>query len=228
MTLEVLFQDTELLIITKPSGLPSVPLLSQPDDKNNATDEVLKIDPNALLLNRIDTGTSGILVFARTPIAFTKYKSLWKTDKIKKFYRAIVSQNLKHAPAKKITDYKLPQKFKLQMGHDIKTKKRMRMIRNDHDLKKIRGKPLPAITLLHRVDALKNKIFDLELQIETGVRHQIRCTLYELGYPILGDVRYQGASGDRLWLHASRIEITRDSGRVTIVEAPLPKNWPSF
>ena len=230
--LKVLFENEELIALEKPSGLDSVSQKqnNKPSAVSYATDvcKFLKNmpEPEFGLLNRLDRGTSGILVFAKTKTAYDKYKKLWKTKAITKSYRAICSlnQSLKNEP-KSLDRLKVPQKISLILGNDAKTKTRMRIVRNDHDLKKIRGKPITTITHLLYVKKLKNNLWDITCAIETGARHQIRCTLFEYGYPIVGDTRYQGTPSERLWLHAHRILIEQDTGSMEIVSA-LPADWP--
>jgi 23S rRNA pseudouridine1911/1915/1917 synthase len=62
----------------------------------------------------------------------------------------------------------------------------------------------------------------LEVEIDTGRRHQIRAHLAWLGHPIVGDARY-GTKGPKLGLHALSLSVMHpDDGRELVLEAPPP------
>lgn len=97
---------------------------------------------------------------------------------------------------------------------------------------KFRGKPLNTVTHLVRRHAVNKDFTDLEIRIETGVMHQIRCTLSYLGFPILGDPIYgqlnKVAVPGRLALHAWKLGLpmmggSNEKGELTLVsELPSP------
>lgn len=87
-----------------------------------------------------------------------------------------------------------------------------------------RGRPLPAVTRYRCLDWI-GAFTLLEVQIETGRRHQIRRHLQSLGHPVVGDDRYPGqrfravpAFPGRLWLHALGMSLPDG----TTLEDPLP------
>ncbi len=87
-----------------------------------------------------------------------------------------------------------------------------------------RGHPLPAVTRYHRIDWI-GAFTLLEIQIETGRRHQIRRHLQSLGHAIVGDERYPGPRfravpgfPGRLWLHGLAMVLPDDQ----VIEDPLP------
>ena len=215
--LPLVYEDSELLVLRKKTGIPSAPLkitesetavhaaLAYCPQLNGIGDKPL--EPG--LLHRLDTGTSGILVFAKTQTEWARLKSTWKEGKVKKYYTALTE--------KPKSPLKLPLTIEWSMGHDPKSKKKMiSLLPQNRNL--IRGKPLPAITHLLSVQNYVLKEIPLkacvqfEIQIETGVMHQIRCHLASLGYPIIGDPIYRGVPASRLFLHASRIIIPRSNG----------------
>ena len=65
----------------------------------------------------------------------------------------------------------------------------------------------------------------LELKPVTGRTHQLRVHLKYLGTPILGDPVYGNTPADRLFLHASKLEITIPKGEGKTFSAPLPEEF---
>jgi 23S rRNA pseudouridine1911/1915/1917 synthase len=234
--LPIVFEDEDLLVLYKNSGIPSAPQHSQ--ETQTAVNFVIRKFPSlaemgaeisaktgrnpleSTLLHRLDTGTSGLLVFAKTQAEYERLHLAWKKREVKKTYRALVCNS-----------GKLPQDFPylidFPMGHDKKSSKRMIAITNPHHLSLIRGKALPATTKILKIREIpqEKEILDFEVQIDTGVMHQIRCHLSHLGFPILGDSIYRGRPSTRLWLHAWRLEIPHRTGHPLLLEAALPEGW---
>lgn len=230
---EVLFETDELIAIDKPANLPSLPYR---DDQieNSATGIAIRhcpalselgLDHDFGALHRLDNGTSGVLLFAKNLATQSRLRELWKTDSVVKTYRALTQDVGEPLPV-------FPCVIQSPIGHDAKSAKRMRVILEKADLKKIRGKPLDAWTEFMsatrcELPESKGLGFDWMLRIKTGVRHQVRLHLMAQGYPILGDSTYRGLESTRLWLHSSRLEIPslQNQSRITI-ESPLPGGWP--
>jgi 23S rRNA pseudouridine1911/1915/1917 synthase len=223
--LPVVYQDADVLVLNKSSGVPSVPLASH--ELDTAVGSALAQDPSIAgvgrgglepgLLHRLDTGTSGLLVFARTPAAFDFLQQVWKQRRVRKIYRALATHP---APL----PLGLRQTIRLKLGHDAHSAKKMRVIDEAKrtPLRGIRGKALDTMTHI-----VQPRPGDFEIEIETGVMHQIRCTLAHLGSPILGDAVYGGAPARRLWLHAWKLHLPLPSGREISLECPLPQDWPT-
>jgi 23S rRNA pseudouridine1911/1915/1917 synthase len=217
----VLYEDASLLVLNKTSGVPSVPHSSQ--ETETAVSSALAHAPfiqnvgygglEPGLLHRLDNGTSGILVFAKTDAEFHRLKKQWKTTSVKKTYRARLS----------LSGIGVPQKLKWLMAHDAKSDKRMLAFPDGIRANSYyRSTPLETITKLVKLHAPT----DIEIEIETGVMHQIRCVVATLGYPILGDAIYGGEISTRLWLHAWKLELPMGDGTSLTLEAPLPMGWP--
>jgi 23S rRNA pseudouridine1911/1915/1917 synthase len=88
---EVLFDDPYLLAVNKPSGLPTLP--GGGFMENTLLRLVQKHTPNANPVHRLGRGTSGIVLFAKTPQAASNLTANWNTTKIQKIYRAL-AQNI--------------------------------------------------------------------------------------------------------------------------------------
>jgi 23S rRNA pseudouridine1911/1915/1917 synthase len=233
----VLFENEELLVFNKPSGIPSVP--HRANDPHSMTRFFLELVPEGGtigrgglepgILHRLDTGTSGCLVFAKTNDIYQYLHEHWKTEKTQKTYRALSRGSPTFKPSE---TERLPLLINKPLGHDLKSKRRMRVIDpswSDYQLKtRIRGKPLKAISWLEAIRRIRDQQWDLTVRIETGVMHQIRVHLASLGLPLTGDEVYGGAPARRLGLHAWKIQLPLPSPQQNHLDitAPLPSFWP--
>ncbi len=222
--LTVLYENSEWVAFDKPSGLPTAPLRS--DEEDSVVQRALALYPdlpvlrgNPLepgLVHRLDTGTSGVLLFAKTIEAFIRIDRIWNTGQVRKIYRAWTAAR----PSRE-------GRIELKLGHDEKSKRRMRVVENSVDLKRIRGEPTRSLTEVMSIDE-SDGACDVTVRIETGVHHQIRATLAHLGAPILGDSIYAGAPDSRLWLHAWKLELPGENGQSFEIVAPVPLRGPEL
>ncbi len=228
--LPIIYEDQNILILDKRSGTPSAPLSHL--ETETAVGSALAHFPGLAgvgdqplepgLVHRLDTGTSGALVFAKNQTEFRRLKQIWKDRKIEKIYRAI---SVRDEPLPK-----LPARLDFPLAHHAKSKKRMITL-HDPKIKHYRGRPIPAVTrILSGFQIESNSFYDLTVQIETGVMHQIRCHLDTWGAPIWGDPIYgkkiPHPPTERMWLHAWQLKFQLASGQSLEVEAPLPSTWP--
>jgi 23S rRNA pseudouridine1911/1915/1917 synthase len=233
--LPIAYEDDDLLALNKASGVASLPLDS--NETETAVSSALAHFPKLSelgmglepgLLHRLDTGTSGLLLFAKSSEEFERLRGLWRSSAVTKLYRTIAWRGDELIPA-------LPYHLELQVGHSAKSSRRMLVVSAGEE-SRVRGKPLSAeTTLLTSKEILgEPKLVDLELAIHTGVMHQIRCSLAHLRLPILGDpiycpveeARTHPLSLSRLWLHHWNLRLPLRSGKELQIDAPLPAGWP--
>jgi 23S rRNA pseudouridine1911/1915/1917 synthase len=208
---EPIFEDESILAIAKESGIPSQAQTSSPLVSIETLVQQFRPEDDLHLLHRLDTGTSGVLLFGKTKEAFDEIRLKFKNREIRKFYRAWCGNLPEKKSAFLKEAWNFPLTMDLPLGHHPKSKKRMLALpsglKRDH-----RGKPLPALSILHGMKRIENigglSIFEFELEIKTGVMHQIRVHLSHLGFPILGDPIYGRGLPEfpRLALHAERVE----------------------
>jgi tRNA pseudouridine32 synthase/23S rRNA pseudouridine746 synthase len=191
--LVVIHQDGDMLVLDKPSGLLSVP--GRGFDKQDCLSlRVQATYPDALVVHRLDMATSGLMLFARGPVAQRALSLAFAERRITKRYVAIVTGHMATpAPEWGVID--------LPIGADW----------HQRPLRKIDHLHGKASVTRWRVLAAgaDQRATRLELEPETGRSHQLRVHLLALGHPILGDALYgtpevQGMAA-RLLLHASSL-----------------------
>lgn len=170
--MEILFQNTDYVILNKPSGVYSIPDHYQ--NPNNALDFVRKKFPEVFVVHRIDKDTSGCLAFALNVEAHRHLNILFEQHTVKKTYWALVHGRLAKSNGT-ITKALAPHAHKQHL-----------VVVNEKFGKE-------AITHYEVLEQFKNFAL-VQCQIETGRMHQIRVHMQDLGHPILCDPFYSAQS----------------------------------
>lgn len=187
--LDIVFQDDDIIVANKPSGLLCVPGLSEPE---NLFDQVKVRFPNARVVHRLDMSTSGLIIFALHYDAQKALGKLFETRQISKTYIAHVYGEVEqhcgevHSPI--ICDWPNRPKQKIDW---------------------INGKAATTFFQKMRFDK-KNNFTEIRLSPHTGRTHQLRVHMMQIGHPILGDNFYADQlardASPRLCLHALKLE----------------------
>ena len=190
-TLEILYQDSDIIAINKPYGLLSVgttqenkqhalALLRNQLSRAKGMKNSVKIFP----VHRLDRDTSGVLLFATSKEIREKIMDKW--SEAEKVYLAIVEGKPKELKGTIDQPLRLDEKeYKMHIGEHKFAKR--------------------AVTH-YEVKKSEQKRSLLEVKLETGRQHQIRAHLSWFGNAIVGDERY-GKKGDKLGLHAQYLKI---------------------
>ena len=175
-----LFEDDSIIVVEKPSGMPSVPGL----DGRTSLQEYLSDELHATILavHRLDMDTSGVMVFAKTAEAAVNLRRQFEDHTVRKTYMAKVS-----------ADTDIPSKtgkgaIDLPLSPDYDERPRQKV-----DF--TQGKP--AHTEYETIRTNEDGTSDILLYPHTGRTHQLRvhCAHHlGLGRPIVGDLLYGGHS----------------------------------
>lgn len=192
--LEIVYQDEDLVVINKPSGMLAVP---GKDALPNVQDEIRQRFPKAegpLIVHRLDMDTSGLMVLALNSKTYHHLQDQFVTHKVKKRYTAWLEHEMPVGQEGRID---------LLICPDITDRPRQ-MINEQY------GKR--SITEYRVVDNQAHHAI-IHLWPHTGRTHQLRVHMaHPLGLenPIMGD-RLYGVAGDRLRLHAEELTFTHPS-----------------
>ena len=161
--------------------------------------------------HRLDRPTTGVVLFARTSKALSRLNEMFKShEKIKKTYWAIV-QSPPPTSQGRLENY---------------------LWRNEKQNKSFVVKPgtkdAKHAVLSYKTIAQSDRYTLLEINLETGRHHQIRCQLAALGCPIKGDLKYGAKRSNPdggISLHARKIEFIHPVSKLPIViTAPIPED----
>ena len=220
--LEVLFEDAALIVVNKPGGVPCHPL--RPGERGTVMNAVVARFPETArigdkpieggLIHRLDNGTSGALMIARTDDALTTLRGALRSGAIKRKYLALVKGNLQE-----------PLTLSAPIAHHQKNPRKMVVVSDDQRTRYAGRHALTRVEPIRRIGE-----FTLVAAIpSSGVRHQIRVHLANAGYPIVGDELYGGPrasfGAERFLLHLSEIELKSPASSEVKITAPLPDEF---
>jgi 23S rRNA pseudouridine1911/1915/1917 synthase len=224
LPIRIVHADEHLLLADKPAGMPSHPL--KPGEKGTAANalvgrfpELAQVGPSPReggLVHRLDTDTSGLLLAARTEAAYAMLRAQFSARTVEKGYLALVGGEI-HAGGE----------IALPLLHDPRDPRRMQAA-SDPEYAAEHG----ARAAVTRFLPLERKagFTLLEVEIPTGVMHQIRAHLAFIGHPLAGDALYggPGMSGlTRHFLHAARLAFAHPDGSRARFQSPLPPDLAS-
>ena len=204
----VLYEDEDVLVLNKPSGLATQGGTGTKRHLDGMLDVFARKGERPKLVHRLDRDTSGVLVLARRTSIAAALTEAFRDRNVRKIYWALV---IGHPPA----------------GHgriDLALGKR-----GTRGSEKVVPDPrgLQASTRF-RVIQRKGEIAWLALEPESGRTHQLRVHCAALDMPILGDGKYGGrkvfvdGAGEGMHLHSRFISMIHPTGGRIEAQAPLP------
>lgn len=203
--ISIIHQDADLLVLDKPSGLLSVPG-RHPALSDSLATRVQKQFPKALMINRLDKDTSGLVLMSLNRKAHAAIAVQFEARTTEKRYIACVWGQVEEDEG--LID--------LPLAIDPDNKPRHRV---DHE----HGKA--AQTRWQVLDRHENST-RMQLFPLTGRTHQLRVHMKALGHVILGDEFYAEGqalgAADRLLLHAEEVAFHHPDGRHVKFTAPCP------
>ncbi|MEM7458481.1 MAG: RNA pseudouridine synthase [Pseudomonadota bacterium] len=204
----VLYEDEFVLAFDKPSGLP----VQTRGNRGTSLDFLLwafarSNGKRPHLVHRIDAGTSGLVLAAKTKPAMTFLSTEFAERRVSKTYLALVGGVLPEA------DHGVCDVPLLKNGRSVAPAKP--------------GQGGDQALTHWRVLSQQRDCALIQAQPHTGRMHQIRAHFAAMGCPIMGDNIYgDGAlSAERLMLHAAALEITLPNQEKRALEAPVPEEF---
>jgi len=211
VTVSVLYEDGDLLVVDKPAGLPVHP--GAGERRATLAGQLLTLgaaggpDPERPgIVHRLDRDTSGLLLVARSEEAHAALQQAIRRREIERRYLALV----RGRPRSRTGRIDAP------IGRDRRDPTRRSL---DTD------EPRDAVTHFEIVETMGEHAL-LHVRLETGRTHQIRVHLAAIGLPVAGDAQY-GVAGDlgleRQFLHAHALRFRQPSSRNEIeITSALP------
>ncbi len=217
----VVFENDDYLAINKP------PFLSTLEDRNDpyhALELVKGLYAEAKVCHRIDKETSGVLLFAKTPTAYSHAVSQFEKRRVYKEYHAVVEE------AVNISGVEVAEPIRVLGNGKV-------------CVDRFEGKP--ALTVFDTLEIYKKHTL-LKCVPHTGRMHQIRIHVASKGTPIVGDELYGGQPFylssvkprfslkknteelpliKRFALHAARLRFAQPNGEEVTIEAEYPKDF---
>lgn len=215
----VVYEDEDLLVIDKPAGLPVHPSINHYENtlangvmwRCQQTGEPFPFR----CINRLDAGTTGLLIIAKNMFSAAVLYSAMKKREIKRTYLAVASGEIRK-----------PGTVDLPIGR-VSDSVIERCIDQEHGER--------AVTHYEPVAVCKvpgnGSYTMLRLQLETGRTHQIRVHMKAIGHPLAGDYLYapEDCSAERPLLHSRSLEfihpVTQEPMKLT---AELPEDMKNY
>lgn len=220
MELPILYEDADVVAITKPAGL-----ITHPDGRTReetAEDWFKeKYGTEGGYVHRLDRDTSGVLVFAKNKVAYDFLRKAFHDRDVQKTYLAFT--------------YGAPKEKQGVIDFDIGRSRRDFRLRSAQP--KAKGRLRESLTRYEVIETVGEYAL-LKVIPETGRTHQIRVHLKAIHHPVVGDSLY--ATGffknemkslgiSRLGLHAYALDLPLPSGGRILVTAPIPDDLePAF
>ncbi len=209
--LDILYEDDELIVINKPSGLLS--MASNTEKEKTAYHQVRQYlkekDPKAMvfIVHRLDQFTSGVLMFAKNEKIKNKLQDNWNELVSKRGYMAIVEGEVTKKQGT-IRSYLKESKTQMMYSSSNKTGK---------------------LAITHYKVIKSNPRYSLlEVFLDTGRKNQIRVHMQDIHHPIVGDHKYKAKTNPigRLGLHSHLLEFTHPvTKKKMMFKAEMPSSF---
>lgn len=218
LTLAVLYEDDHLMAIDKPSGMVVYPAAGHPRGTvinqlvGHCTLASFGAPQRPGIVHRLDAGTSGVLLVAKSDRAYLNVMEQFKRRSVEKTYLALVQGRVAADEGR----------IEGPIGRDPAQRQRMKILAT--------GKP--AVTEFRVLRRLAKTTL-LEVRLLTGRTHQIRVHLSAIGHPVVGDAVYGAAQKEqgpeRLMLHAWQLNLIHPVTMARLeLTAPIPPEFASL
>lgn len=214
--LQILYEDNHLIVINKRAG----DLVQGDKTGDTPLSDILKVyiqekynKPGQVFLgvvHRLDRPTTGVVIFARTSKALERMNKIMRDRQAHKIYWALVEGD--------------PKPEEQTLVHYLKKNPK-----NNKSTAFPRPSDQSKKAILHYKKRAKLDFYSLlEIELETGRHHQIRCQLSVIGHPIKGDLKYGSKRSNKnggIHLHAREIRFEHPVKKTElIIQAPVPED----
>jgi 23S rRNA pseudouridine1911/1915/1917 synthase len=213
---EILYEDNHLLAVSKPAMLPTMGVADDRPSLLALAKEYLRgtyYKPGNVYLgvvSRLDAPVTGLVLLAKTSKAASRLSESFRTRRVKKTYLAAVEGRVE--PPSDVLE------------HYLRKDERHRKVHTSHA--SAPGAQLARLS--YRQVRVAGELALLEVDSETGRKHQIRVQLSKIGHSIVGDRKYGSTVALRrgIALHSQALELEHPVRREPLrLEAPLPCMW---
>lgn len=236
--MQIIYEDDSILVILKPAGQVvnraettkgEVTLQDELEGYFNIKKSEEGIGGRAGIVHRLDKGTSGVLVVAKTEEAFVDLQAQFKKREVEKGYLALVHGKVK----------KREERIEAPIARNPKDRMKFAVVEGGRkavtEYKVVRSLPPPSVGSRSAGEsAVSSEEFSyLRVKPLTGRTHQIRVHLKHIGHPVVSDPLYlsrKRLKGDRRWcprvfLHAESLGFKHpETGAWVRFEAELPED----
>lgn len=209
----LMYEDNDLIVIEKQSGLLTVP--AGPDRREKTAQKI--VDDyvyaqdgysHAYVCHRLDQYTSGILIFAKNSHIQQILRDSWNTHVVERKYMAICEGVPKQMEGE-VRSYLVENSVMKVYSTDDPSKGKLSVTR-------------------YKVNKVVGDYSQVDIQILTGRKNQIRVHMSDLGCPVAGDRKYGAQTNPcgRLMLHNYVLQFIHPATKENLrFELPLPKNF---
>lgn len=207
-SIDIVYEDENYLVVNKPSGMLTIAtekektrtLYHQVREYVKSKNKHNKI----FIVHRLDRETCGLVLFSKDEKLKLKLQENWEQVAIHREYSAVV-KGLMNKKKDRLVSYLKENKANIVFSSKDKTGK---LAITNYEVKK------------------ENQNSLLKILIETGRKNQIRVQLNDIGYPIIGDIKYGNIKGKKLLLCANRLDIKDPKTRkVLSFEINIPREF---
>lgn len=219
--MRIVHDDADLVVVDKPAGVAAHPSLGWdgPDVLSHLAAAGFRISTSGAperrgIVQRLDVGTSGLMVVAKSEVAYTHLKRAFRNREVRKIYHALVQGH--PDPFRGTIEAPIGR----HPGHEWKMA--------------VRRGGRHSVTHYETLQVFRSATL-LEIELETGRTHQIRVHMAAINHPCIGDPLY-GANPalasrlglDRQWLHATELGFVHPtSGENVSFRSPYPEDLAS-
>lgn len=210
--LNIVYEDQELIIINKPSGLLTI---ATDKEKRKTAYAILSAyvksenpENKIFIIHRLDRETSGLLMFAKNEAIKRQIQETWTTTIDQRTYVGVVEGEVQQQEGTIVSWLQESKAFIVYSSQNPQ-----------HGQK--------AITHFKKIKA-NNAYSLLQINLETGRKHQIRVHMQDISHPIIGDTKYGSSQSpiSRMGLHAQVLAFTHPkTGKPCRFETEIPKKF---